>query len=133
MPSLKISVTVEINTPKLLAQTHIPFYQKYVETFYQIMTLYQGIRTIVRRKLAPPVRVRIWVRVSVSFRVGDNFSRGQLSQNPVLDSSNFPPNISFIIPAQILYKGNDAASNSFKQHDSHNERIEKYIKKSLTK
>ena len=34
MPSLKISVTVEIDTPKLLAQTHIPLYQKYVETFY---------------------------------------------------------------------------------------------------
>ena len=40
------------------------------------------IRTIAPKENCPPVKVRVWVRVMVSFRVGGgggNFSRGQLS------------------------------------------------------
>ena len=33
------------------------------------------------RKIAPPVRVRVWVRVS--FRVGGKFSSGAIVQEPI--------------------------------------------------
>ena len=39
----------------------------------------KGIRTIVPEENCPPVRIRVWVRVRNSFKVGGNFPLGKLS------------------------------------------------------
>ena len=38
--------------------------------------IFNGVRTI-----APPVRVRVWFRVRVRYRIGGNFPRGQFSSH----------------------------------------------------
>ena len=46
-----------------------------------------GIRTIALEENCPRIRVRVWIRVRVSFRVrggGGNFPWGQFSWNPIL-------------------------------------------------
>ena len=39
---------------------------------------YLGIRTSAPEKMCPPVGVRVWFRVRVSFRVGGQFSSGAI-------------------------------------------------------
>ena len=58
----------------------------------------------------------------------DSFSNVLLDNDALLGNNNFPFNISLNIPAQIPDKSNDGLCNSFKQIDSHFERIENYIK-----
>ena len=42
----------------------------------------KGIRTIAPEESCPPVRVRVWVRVRVSFRVGGQFSSEAIVLEP---------------------------------------------------
>ena len=51
-----------------------------------------------------------------------------MTSDPLLDNSNFPLNVSLSIFTQILNKNNDGVCNSFKENDSHTEKIESYIK-----
>ena len=41
-----------------------------------------GIRTIASEENCPPVRVRVWVKVRVSFRVEGEFSSGAIVLEP---------------------------------------------------
>ena len=58
----------------------------------------------------------------------DSFNKILLDNDPLVDNSNFPLNVSLSIPTQILNKSNDGVCNSFKENDSHAEKIESYIK-----
>ena len=43
-----------------------------------------GIRKIAPEENCPPVRVRVWIRVRISFRVGKKFSSGAIVLEPIL-------------------------------------------------
>ena len=45
----------------------------------RLKEIYEDIRAISPEENCPMVGVRVWVRVRVSFRVGDNVPRGQMS------------------------------------------------------
>ena len=41
------------------------------------------------RKIAPPLRVRVWFRISVTVRAGGQFSSGAIFLEPVEHNQNF--------------------------------------------
>ena len=63
----------------------------------------------------------------------DSFNKILLDNDTLLDNSNFPLHISLSTPVQILDKSNDGVCNSFKQKDSHIEKVENYIKEKYNK
>ena len=50
--------------------------KSWMHTFIQICLCQKGIWTIAHEENCPPARVSVWVRVNISFRIGDQFSLG---------------------------------------------------------
>ena len=50
--------------------------------FYIVCCIFKGARTIAPEKNCPPVRVRVWFRVSVRIRFGGQFSSGAIVLEP---------------------------------------------------
>ena len=57
-----------------------------------------------------------------------SFNKTLLDNDTSLDNSNFLLNISLSTPIQILDKSNDGVCNSFKENDSHVEKVENFTK-----
>ena len=48
-----------------------------------ISTIVRGVRKIVPEENSPPVRVRVWFRISVRIRAGGQFSSGAIFLEPL--------------------------------------------------
>ena len=56
--------------------------EKLLNTIFQIMFVFCMSGKLPPRKIGPPVRVRVWFRISVRIRAGGQFSSGAIFLEP---------------------------------------------------